>query len=225
MEAFKWGWAKFTENIGAVIVAIVAWLGAAIVIGGVGFVIYLVAQGLLTDSVNTGFGTIRSSPGFFGQLILTAILTLTYVLIITVPTYAIIKGALAVADGRELTTSEVFNFDHFWPFVLVSIVVALLTAVGFFLCFIPGLIVAYFLFFAQYRAADTGEGIGDALTASFEAMKNNFGQMILFWLLAYVAYFIGAILCGIGLLVAIPVVIFSTVYMYRTTSGQPVAAA
>jgi uncharacterized membrane protein len=38
------------------------------------------------------------------------------------------------------------------------------------------------------------------------------------------AYFVGAILCGIGLLVAVPVVIIAQAYMWRRLQNMPVAA-
>ena len=54
-------------------------------------------------------------------------------------------------------------------------------------------------------------------------MNRNLARMIGFFVASIIAYIIGAILCGIGLLVAIPVVIIASAYMYRTTNGEPVA--
>jgi len=36
------------------------------------------------------------------------------------------------------------------------------------------------------------------------------------------AFIVGAILCGIGLIVAIPVTIIATAYAYKLMTGQPV---
>jgi uncharacterized membrane protein len=46
--------------------------------------------------------------------------------------------------------------------------------------------------------------------------------MVLF-LASILAFIIGAILCGIGLLVTIPVTIIATAYAYRLMTGQTVA--
>jgi uncharacterized membrane protein len=43
-------------------------------------------------------------------------------------------------------------------------------------------------------------------------------------LLSLVAYFVGAILCGVGLLVAIPVVIIGQAFLYRRLTGGAVSA-
>jgi len=227
VEAFKWGWAKFTENIGGVIIAILAWLGAAIVFGIIGFVLIAIVQGFFTDSIDTGFGTVeRYNPGFIGTALVVAVGAVTWILVFTVPTYAIQKGALAVADGRELTTAEIFNFDNFVPFFITSLVVSIIIGILSLICFgILGIVGWFLMFFAPLHSTDTGASFMDSIKHSYETVTKNIGPMLIFVLLAWVAYFVGAILCGIGLLVAVPVVIFGTVYMYRHTSGQPVVAA
>ena len=114
--------------------------------------------------------------------------------------------------------------DNFVPYLLVGIVVAILVSIGYVLCIIPGLIAWFFLFFSQFFAADKGMGVGEALGASARLMNDNLAKMVGFFLGSLLAIFIGALLCGIGLLVAYPVVLIATAYMYKACQGEPIAA-
>jgi uncharacterized membrane protein len=48
--------------------------------------------------------------------------------------------------------------------------------------------------------------------------------MVLFFLATLLAYIVGALLCGIGLLAAIPVIYIAQGYTYRRLQGEQVAA-
>jgi uncharacterized membrane protein len=61
------------------------------------------------------------------------------------------------------------------------------------------------------------------MKASFEIVKNNVGDSIIALLVQYAIILVGAILCGIGLIVAVPVALLFQVYTYRTLSGGQVA--
>ena len=56
------------------------------------------------------------------------------------------------------------------------------------------------------------------------ALWNDAGNVILWFLLSVLAWFVGALLCGLGLIVAIPVVLIGTAYTYKTLNNEPVAA-
>lgn len=223
--AFQWGWKKFTENIGAIAIAIGVWLVSAIVL----IVVGLIIQGVLISAFSeteTIFGeeVTTSTPGFFMTMVISAIFGLFVWVALLVGNYGITRGALAISSGRAPTTGEMFDMRNFVPYVLTGLLVAVITTIGSILCYIPGLIAGFLLVFAPYHAADKGLGAVDACKASFETVKNNVGPMVIFYLLTIVAYIAGAILCGIGLLVAVPVVVLASTYMYRSFNGEPVAA-
>ena len=64
----------------------------------------------------------------------------------------------------------------------------------------------------------------DAITSSVKLVSANLGQALLLALLSFVIVLIGACLCGVGLLVAYPVVTIATAYAYKKFRNQPVAA-
>ena len=63
----------------------------------------------------------------------------------------------------------------------------------------------------------------DALKSSFEMVKSNFVQVLLAWLIIGVIVTVGALLCGVGLLVALPVAALFLVHTYRTLGGGQIA--
>jgi len=95
--------------------------------------------------------------------------------------------------------------------------------VGFILCIIPGIIWLFLTAYAPLRALDKGEGPGDAIKGSIDMVRSNVGQVLLVLIVCYLIYFVGAILCLVGLLVSIPVALVAMCYSYRVIQGEPVS--
>jgi uncharacterized membrane protein len=88
------------------------------------------------------------------------------------------------------------------------------------------LAVAVFSFFALFTiafATDRGLPAIEALKASFDTVRSNAGSTLLSWLVQFAIVLVGALLCGIGLVVAAPVALLIQVYTYRRLSGGSVA--
>ncbi len=65
-------------------------------------------------------------------------------------------------------------------------------------------------------------GAVDAIKASYELVTQNLAHTLVYWLLASLITLVGACLCGLGLLVAIPVALVGYAYTYRRLQSQPV---
>ena len=63
-----------------------------------------------------------------------------------------------------------------------------------------------------------------AIKASVELVTKNLGNTFIYCLLAAVVLFVGAILCGIGLLIAAPVALIGLACTYRRLQNEPVVA-
>ncbi|MFZ0834701.1 MAG: hypothetical protein WAM92_16830, partial [Mycobacterium sp.] len=96
-------------------------------------------------------------------------------------------------------------------------------SIGNALCWLPGLIASFFLMFTIVALLDRNLAPVDAIKNSFETVKNNLGNALLAWLIIGVVMAVGAFLCGVGLLVAVPVASLFLVYTYRRLSGGQVA--
>lgn len=134
------------------------------------------------------------------------------------------RAALAITRGERVDISTMTSSNRLGQVLLGGLVMAIGTAIGTMLCIIPGLIIAFFGHFFIYFVLDKGLSGFDAIKASFAFVNKNLGSLIGLFLAELLAILIGAAICGIGLVVAIPVVIIAQGYAYRTLNNEPVAA-
>src|SRR4029077_12954067 len=129
------------------------------------------------------------------------------------------RGALRVADGQDFGVGQLFEGWDKGQVAIAALLIALATFVGTLLCYIPGLIVGFLVQFTLLFIVDKQMKAVDAIKVSVRLVVDNLGNTILFYLLALVVTIIGACLCGVGLLVAYPVVLIAYAYTYRRLQG------
>jgi hypothetical protein len=212
-DAFNYGWKKFQEYLGPILIAMLIFL----VVGGlVNFIGTLFAGGIgeITDPDDIGLGMFFS----FGYLVFSLIGALVSLLIQA----AVVRGALGITKGERIDLNTFLSTENLGQIVLASILLAIGAAIGLILCIIPGLIFIFYSQFTYQFIIDKGLPAFDAIKASFGLVNKNLGTVVVLFLASILAFFIGAILCGIGLLVTIPVTIIATAYAYRMMTGQTV---
>ncbi|WP_108664569.1 hypothetical protein [Euzebya rosea] len=212
-DAFNYGWTKFQANVGPILLGL---LGLMVVSAIVFFI-----WNLITGAILSGFS--GSDAGLVFLLVSSAFSALLGGVIQVFVQAAITRGALAITYGRQIEISTLLNTDQIPQILLGGLIIGLATAVGTLLCFIPGLIVGFFSQFFVHFALDKQLPAVEAIKASFAFVNQNLGTLIGFYLATIVAAFVGALLCGVGLLVAIPVIIIGQAYTYRVLQGEPVA--
>ena len=116
-----------------------------------------------------------------------------------------------------------FTGDHLGQVLLAGLLIGIGVSIGLVLCIIPGLIVLFYTQFTTGSSSTRSASAIDAIKASASLINGHVGTMVGFFFASLLAYIVGAILCGIGLLVAIPVVILAQAYMYRTLQGEAIA--
>ncbi|MEO6470052.1 MAG: hypothetical protein ABIP21_13220 [Acidimicrobiia bacterium] len=227
--AIKYGWEKFKQHWQVILTALIVGFVAVAILSAIGFAIQrgMTSTGDCSVRVSNG-GVLQSSgcesPGFFTSLAATGVFQVLYYLGTTILQLFVIRATLMIVRGEKLEASRVMSFDNFGPYILTALLVAVMTFVGLILCIIPGLAVMFFTMFWGYFVVDKNMSPVEAITASFNLVKNNVGAVIIFLLLSWVVTFVGFIACLIGLIVAIPVVTIATGYMYKRLQGEPVAA-
>jgi hypothetical protein len=205
-DAFSYGWKKFTQYLGPIILITLAVF--------IGIAIFQALSFLFQRSGDFTFGRFFLSLVFGGLAAIVGFIL----------QYGVVRAALAIVEGRTPTFSEAWNMERFGPFVVAAILQGLITFVGYLLCIIPGLIAAFFLFFTPFFVIDKRMAPVESLTASYNLVKDNAGKLLVFCIVAVLVYFAGALVCLVGLLVSIPVVLIATAYMFKRTQGEPVAA-
>lgn len=200
-DAFSYGWAKFQQHVGPLLIAMLIYLVGAAVVGFIALAIF-------------------SKAGFIGQVLF----QIVYWILIALVQMAIIRGSLLIVDGRPLELKDMFATDQLAQYILAAVIVGIATAIGTILCVIPGLIVAFFAAYYGYFVLDKKQDAVESIKSSFTFVQANLGTLFVFFLLSLVAYLVGAIICGLGLLVAIPVVIIGQAFLYRRLTGGAVSA-
>jgi uncharacterized membrane protein len=232
-NAFGYGWAKFQANLGPILLAVLGYFVVVVIIGFLWFLITSAISGAIWSNtteitVDPVTGAIDVSggagPGLIGSLFIFALGAIVWAFLVFVVQAGIVRAALALTRGESIEPKTFFTTEKIGPILIGSLIVSVLTSIGFLLCYIPGLIVWFFTSFFLYFIIDRNMAPMEAIKASFEFVKDHIGDLLLFFLASALAYFIGALLCGIGLIVAIPVIVIAQAYTFKKLHNEPVAA-
>lgn len=222
-NAFSYAWQKFQQNaVPLVVITLVLIVGVAIV-----QVIGNVISGALTSdpTFDLETGEFDSGGGFFAASMTVSLLfsAISWAVQLAIQS-GIIRASLNLTRGQSIDIGSSFNGINWANVLLTSILIGIGTFIGLILCILPGIIWIFLTSYSLYFVVDRDMGAVDAIKASINLVKDNFGVLILFWLATVAAYIVGACLCGVGLLVAIPVVVIAQAYTFRTLTGDPVTA-
>jgi uncharacterized membrane protein len=225
-EAFSWAWNKFAKNAVPLIVATLAY--------GLIIIVIQVLTNTLSAAVDPGDSTNYMSDGGGFEfsysidspagVIVAFIGWLISLVVAAAVQSAYLGGMLDIADGREVSIGSFFRPRNIGGVIIAGLIVGVITTVGFLLCVIPGLIASIMLMFTVVSLIDRNIAPLEAVKTSFNISKAHFGSVFVAWLVMVVTVVVGALVCGVGLLVAAPVATLILVYTYRVLTGGQVAA-
>ena len=196
-----YGWKKFQEHLGAIIVAVLVYV---VVVGVFSFL-----GNIISGQINSIFGSLIFS---FLQILVSSIISIV-----------LIRAVLMIVDGRPLDNAALFSTDNLGPFVIGSIIYALGVTIGLILCVIPGVIFGFLAYYWNFFVVDKNMEPMDAIKASIDLVKNNVGTVLVWAIVATILTIVGFILCCVGYLVAAPVVFIGNAYLFRRLNNEPVA--
>ncbi len=160
-----------------------------------------------SDWIGDGWNAVTSNFWVF------VLLGFVYLAAATVP--VLIQGPVALGlqwaalrqiTGRRADTNDLaFGFNQFPAAVLVCLATALIIGFASVLLIIPGIIAASLLQFPYLLVIDRKLDFWAAIKESVAVSQRHFGSLLGFVLLQLCLLIGGALLCGFGLLVAIPV--------------------
>lgn len=216
-EAFNWGWLKFTQNLGAMVLGVLAMMVPAVI----GFIIILAATYSATGSVLRG----GSGAGSWFLMFIGIVIVVLGMFLVQLGVY---RASLDISQGRTVTFGTFFQFQDIGKVILAALLLggAVIVAgiVTFFLGGLGALVVAFFGQFTLLFVLDKSLAPIDAMKASMSLVNKNLGTVVILYLAVAIASGIGGFFLGVGLLVALPVTMLATAYMYRKLQGEPVAA-
>ena len=135
---------------------------------------------------------------------------------------AYLGGLLEIANGQPVSIGSFFKPRNTVNVIIATLIIGVASAIGSF-CFILGLVIGVFTLFTTVIIVDRNAPPIDAIKQSIDITKNNIGNVIIVWLLAGVIAVVGALACGIGLIVSIPVASLFLVYAYRKLTNGVLA--
>jgi len=225
-DGFGWAWNKFSKNAVPLIVATLVY---ALVLSAVYGIITFLAGALAPTSTSTydsyeGGFSYSYGAGFGVASVL--VLIVGYLVLFVIGgaiSSAYYGGLLDIANGEKVEMGSFFKPRNVGSVLIASVLVGIATSIGSFLCIIPGLVVMIFTQFATVSIVERGLSPVDGIKASVDVVKRNFLQALLTWLVYSVVIVVGALLCGVGVLVGAPVAYLFLVYAYRKLTGGQLA--
>ena len=221
-NAFNYAFKKFQENLLPLVLITLALVVGAAIIQVIGNVVTSAATPDITIDPVTG-ELEGGGGGFFGIAMLLGFLfgVLSFVVNLVIQS-GIIKASLGLTRGQKLDIGSAFSGINWAQVVIAALIIGALTFVGLVLCILPGIAVIFFTSYTLYFVIDRDQDAITAIKSSVAMVKDNFGPLILFFLAALAAIIVGACLCGVGLLAAIPIVVIAQAYTFRTLNNDPV---
>jgi hypothetical protein len=208
-DALGYGWARFRGSPSTYV------LGVLLLVTG------LVVAAVAGALVQTAMVDVTSGLGV--SLLAGAVAVALLVLAAQVLGAGFLRGALGVTEGRSFVVRDVLSTDGVGRIVATGLVITAGTFLGSLLCYLPGLAVAFLTQWSLYFAIDRGLGPSAAIRASVDLVTSRLTESLVWFVLGGLVVAAGAALCGVGLLVAVPVVLLGGAYTYRLLTGQVVA--
>jgi uncharacterized membrane protein len=215
-EALSFGWERFKGNwlFWVLFVLLTFVVGAIFNAGSIGDY-QEINEAAMRGDISTGtavgvnFGS--SLLGLVGSL-LTSILGALG-----------INAALREVSGEKATWGTLFKVSSYGMIILAALLLMVAGFVGLLLCGIGLIALAIFAPFTYHGVVDKGQNAWEAFTSSFRLVGQNFGAVFLLELALLGINIVGAILCGLGLFVTLPLSVLALAFAFRRLTGGPVA--
>jgi uncharacterized membrane protein len=223
----KWSWNKFTQNAAALIVPVLAYGAVITVFALVAALLPMVFGQSTSTSYTNSYGETTSGVEINYGPASIAVMVVGYVLVfiaVVIMHAGLLSGCLDIADGKPVTIGSFFKPRNLGPAFVAALLIAFGILVGSILCIIPGLIFAFLTLFALPFVIDRSLSPVESIKASIATARANIAPALLSWLVQYAVMVVGQLLCGVGVIVALPISVLIQVYTYRKLSGGQVVA-
>ncbi|MFI9487137.1 hypothetical protein ACIG47_12175 [Promicromonospora sp. NPDC052451] len=216
-EALSFGWRRFTGNwlFWVLFVLLTFVVGAIFSSGSFGDyqeINEAVMRGDISAQAGAGVSAGSSLLQLIGSLITSVLSALG------------INAALREAGGEKATWGALFRVNNLGMVILAALLLLAASFVGLLLCGLGLIAVAIFAVFTYHNVVDRNLNAWEAFTGSFRLVGKNFGAVFLLELALFGINIVGALLCGLGLFVTIPLATLALAFAFRRLTGGPVAA-
>ena len=128
--------------------------------------------------------------------------------------------------GEEVQLGDLFAgfYNALLPLIIAGLLVSALTTVGFLLCILPGIYLAVWYVFVLPLVIDKKLDFWPAMEVSRQVVHKQWWSMFLLVLVMILIVCAGALACGVGLIIAVPLVVAALSYVYEDLFGPKGAA-
>jgi len=173
--------------------------------------------------IKDGFTMVKNNPVafIFGNLILMIINVITMGLLIGHWYAGIYIMVNKVKKGETLDFGDAFaGFNNFIPNFAAGLIFSISIGIGSMLCIIPGFIIGGILLYLIPLVALRNETISNAVTISKNEAMTALVNHIVFFLIVTIISAVGMILCGVGVILTIPIGIAAMASAYEDRLGK-----
>lgn len=161
-----------------------------------------------------------ASGSFIVTMLAAMIMSLVAGLLINTLFANMYRMAAIALTGTKPNVGEMLKFGNNFNNVFMTVLLySVIVAVGTMFCYLPGIIAAGLLLFAVPISVDKRIGGMPALQLSFETLKKDAVMAILFYIAVGICAGLGAIACGIGVILTLPVFPVAVMMLYRDYFG------
>uniref|UniRef100_UPI000FFB7008 hypothetical protein n=1 Tax=Rhodococcus sp. BS-15 TaxID=1304954 RepID=UPI000FFB7008 len=219
--ALSYSFDKFKANAGpwigiTAIVWVVSVIGVVLV-----FASTFTAAMAAADSGDTAFTTTTSGVA----LVMTAIATFASYFV----NAAYVRGALDETGAPQKPSfGRFFQLTNIGQIAILALIWTVVSVVFSFIPFLGTVLLIVIGFLANFALTfliDRNQTAIESIKSSVDLTVKNFGPLLLLLLLLAAINIVGALLCGLGLLVTIPISVIATNYAYRVLTGGPLSPA
>lgn len=224
-EGLSWAWNKFSKNAMPLVLATLVFGVVVMALSAAVSPLLQAVSPQTFETISAGGDVVEGTTETGPALAVLILINIVQVVIGGAIASAYFGGLLDIANGQQVSVGSFFRPRNIASVVLAALIVALVSSVGLLLCILPGLLVSIFAWFTTVAIVDRNLSPIDGIKASIDIVKGKFWTVVGAWLTSTAITVVGALLCGIGLLVAAPVAYLFQVYAYRKLSGGSVAPA
>ncbi|HIZ34696.1 MAG TPA: hypothetical protein H9815_02870 [Candidatus Ruania gallistercoris] len=201
------------------------WIGLTVI----AWLVVVLVSFLLNPAVSAsfeGFGTDYSRVAVPGFTVMGLVANLITGIITGIMGGVFANGGLRQTAGQKPSFGEAFTVPNMqnvliWA-VVWTVVSGLLTTISSALSIVT-LVVGFLTLFAYPFIIDRNMSWIDGVKGSVQMVTQNLGSTILLMLALLGINIVGALLCGLGLLITAPLSVAASVFAYRSFSQQPIA--
>lgn len=211
-SAFSYAWARFGEQWRVLVPMVL--IVVAVSLAGMVLAVLTLLPSMGADPSSS---TLVASWGAY-MIVILAVTAVGLVL-----QAGLFRAALAVTRGEQAELAMLVSTRHLGTYVGTVLLLSIAATVGYVLCIVPGLAVLAFGAFAPFVALDRGAGPVESIRRSVELVRSRPGEVLVVLLLTGAVYYVGSLVCYVGLLVSLPVALLMLAFTYRLLAGEPVA--